>query len=357
MAAGDHDAHRPRVIVDRRAERRPVTGAAAPRLSVVMPVHNAAPYLDASVGSILAQTFTDFELVALDDGSTDASAGLLRDWVKRDSRVRLVESPIRLGLAGSADRVVQESRAPVCARMDADDVADPVRLEAQWEVLHTNPDVALVGTLWEGIDAAGRVVRPQDRWRLTRRSSFAPFPHGSIMFRREAFEAVGGYRAAFTYWEDLDFYLRMATWGRILVVPKPLYRYRFHQASSLGGSISPPEVRAVGLMIRCLAARRAGGDYSAAVEPDDRAGLDPMTLYFLAARRLWAGHAPGIRPYLSRVRRRRPIHIWLGLLVLATAGDLAPRAVRAALRALIRLRDARASRLISAEGPVEWRFE
>jgi hypothetical protein len=118
-----------------------------------------------------------------------------------------------------------------------------------------------------------------------------------------------------------------------------------------------PEVRAVDLMLRCLAARREGVDYAGAIGPDDRSDLDPMALYFLAARRLWAGHAPGIRPYLSRVRRRRPTHIWLGLLVLATAGELAPRAVRAGLRALIRLRDARARRLIFAEGPVEWRFE
>ena len=324
-----------------------------------MPVHNAAPYLDVSVESILTQTFTDFELVTLDDGSTDGSAGLLRDWAKRDGRVRLVESPTRLGLAGSSDRVVRESRAEVCARMDADDFSCPTRLQAQWEVLQANPDVPLVGTLWEGIDATGRVVRPRDRWRLTRRSIFAPFPHGSIMFRREDFEAVGGYRMPFAYWEDLDLYLRMATRGRILVVPRALYRYRFHQASSIGGTISPAEVRAVHLMLRCVTLHRRGDDYmaAAALQSPERSGLDPMVLYFLAARRLWGGQSPGIRRHLSEVHPRRPRLIWLGLLVLATAGDRAPRAVRAALTALIRLRDAWASRLIPAEGPVEWRFE
>jgi hypothetical protein len=245
--------------------------------------------------------------------------------------------------------------------MDADDVSSPTRLAVEWAALEANPDAVLVGTLWEGIDATGRVVRPRDRWRLTRRSSFAPFPHGSIMFRREAFEAVEGYRAAFAYWEDLDFYLRMASRGRILVVPAPLYRYRFHQASTLGGPISPTEARAVDVMLRWLAARRARGDRASdgaeAIESDDRPGLSPMTLYFLAARRLWAGRSPGILRHLSKVHPRRPSLLWLGLLVLATAGDLAPRAVRAALAVLIRLRDARAGGRIPAEGPVEWRFE
>lgn len=332
-----------------------------PPLSVVMPVHNAAPYLDAAVESILTQTFADFELVALDDRSTDGSAGLLRDWAKRDRRLRLVESPTRLGLARSADRVVRESRAPVCARMDADDVSCPTRLEAQWEALEANPDCVLAGTLWEGIDATGRVVRPRDRWRLTRRASLSPFPHGSIMFRRRAFDAVGGYRAGLDYWEDLDLFLRMATHGRILVVPRPLYRYRFHGASALGGAISPGEERATDLMLRCLAVRRAGGDYTpllaGAASAGERPGLSPATLYFLGARRLWAGQRPGLLRRLPAMRPRRPTALWLGLLVLATAGQLAPRLVRSTLAGFIRLRDAWASARVPDGAPVEWRFE
>lgn len=338
-----------------------VDTSAAPRLSVVMPVHNAGPYLAGSVESILTQTFTDFELVALDDASTDGSAGLLRDWAKRDQRIRVVESSIRLGMVGSADRVVREARAPVCARMDADDVSRPTRLATQWEVLEANPDACLVGSLWEGIDAAGRLVRPQDRWRLVRRSSFAPFPHGSIMFRREAFDAVGGYRAACTYWEDLDLYLRMAARGRVLVVPASLYCYRFHAGSVLGGEIGVEEARAVQFMLRCLAARRAGADYrmlrSEEGGAEDRLSLSPDALYLLAARRLWAGHSPGILRQLPRLGMRRPTPLWLGLFVLATVGDLSPRTVRWALRGFIRLRDALAGIAIRGGRPVEWQFD
>jgi hypothetical protein len=325
-----------------------------------MPVHNAGPYLAASIESILDQTFADFELVALDDASTDGSAGLLREWAKRDRRIRVVESPTRLGMTASADRVVREARAPVCARMDADDVSRPTRLAIQWDVLRANPDACLVGSLWEGIDAAGRLVRPRDRWRLVRRSSFAPFPHGSIMFRREAFDAVGGYRAACVYWEDLDFYLRMAARGRVLVVPTSLYCYRFHAESAIGGDIGVEEERAAELMLRCLAARRVGADYTPLLAGggggDGRPGLNPATLYFLAARRLWAGRSPGVRRLLRRLRLSGAPPLWLGLLALATVGDVSPRTVRWAFRALIRLRDALAGLAIRGGRPVEWRF-
>jgi glycosyltransferase involved in cell wall biosynthesis len=336
-------------------------GRPVPRLSVVMPVHNAAPYLDASIGSILGQTFEDFELVVLDDASTDGSAARLLAWAARDPRVRVVRSEARLGIVRSADRVVREARAPVCARMDADDVSRPGRLAAQWAVLEANPDASLVGTLWEGIDAAGRLVRPRDRWRLVRRSSFAPFPHGSIMFRRDAFEAAGGYRSVCAYWEDLDLYLRMAAHGRILVLPVALYRYRFHATSLLGGEIRMDEEHAAELMLRCLAARRASGDYApllaAAAGGDNRASLSPSALYLLASRRLWAGHRPGILRRLPAVRPRRPTPFWLGLLALGTVGDLAPRALRAALYGFVHLRDALAGIAIRDGKAVEWRFE
>jgi hypothetical protein len=322
-----------------------------------MPVHNAGPYLDASIASVLGQSFPDLELVALDDASTDGSGGVLRDWAKRDPRVRVITSPTRLGLVDSANRVTRAARAAVCARMDADDVSDPGRLEAQWAVLEGHPDAVLVGTLWEGIDAAGRLVRPRDRWRLVRRSPFAPFPHGSIMFRRRAFDAIGGYRSACTYWEDLDLYLRLADRGRILVLPAALYRYRFHTTSTLGGAMGPDEARAAELMLRCLAARRAGRDYTpllTAAGPDGGTALGAGTLYLLAARRLWAGQPPGGLRRLRGLRPRPPL-LGLGLLVLATAGNLAPRAVRAALRQLIRARDALAGGAVQEDRPVEWR--
>ena len=154
-----------------------------PRLSVVMPVHNALPYLDEAIESILRQTFADFEFVILDDGSTDGSSEALRGWARRDPRIRLVRSGTRLGPAGSSNRVVAEAQGPIVARMDADDVAHPERLKNQLTLLEAEPDAVLIGSLWDVIDESGRKVRVADRSRLLRVSPFAPFAHPTIMCR------------------------------------------------------------------------------------------------------------------------------------------------------------------------------
>lgn len=329
---------------------------AAPPLSVVMPVHNAAPYLADSIPSILSQTLADFEFVILDDASTDGSRAIARDWAGRDRRIRLVESETRLGMVRSADRVVREARAPVCARMDADDVSHPERLRAQWEVLQHRPEAPLSGTLWEGIDRDGRTVRPRDRWRLLHPSMFAPFPHGSIMFRRPLFLGLGGYRAACTYWEDLDLYVRMAALGPILVLSDALYRYRFHPGSATLGDGRDRLVSAAGLMYRCVDQRRAGEDYTPLLAGNgaDDESLDPRVLFTVGSPRLWAGQAPGIVGDLGRLPLRAPIPSLLRTLVLALWGEVSPGSLRRSLRAFIRVRDGLASARIRDGSAVEW---
>ena len=112
----------------------------APAVSVVMPVHNAGEFLDASVRSILDQSLTDFEFVILDDGSTDGSLEALRRWARSDRRIRLIENADRTGAANSSNRAARAASAPLIARMDADDVAEPARLERQARVFDDRPD-------------------------------------------------------------------------------------------------------------------------------------------------------------------------------------------------------------------------
>ena len=344
----------------RRGHRRIRTTpapVAVPALSVVMPVRNAAPYLADSIASILNQTFTDFEFVILDDGSTDDSRAIVRDWARRDHRIRLVEGAATMGPAGSADRVVREARAPICARMDADDISHPDRLRVEFDVLNRRPDVSMVGTLWVGIDPQGRPVRPRDRWGLYRSSVFAPFPHGSVMFRRERFLGLGGYRPACDFWEDFDFYLRMERLGPILVVADALYQYRFH-ASSTTAQRGLARLTAVDLMYRCADCATAGEDYTPLLGENGAAAsvrrIDPRALRSFGAPRLWAGERPALLASLRSMGGRGLSGASLHAFAVAIWGEVSPRSLRWVLRGFIRARDAIAGRRIRRGDVVRW---
>jgi glycosyltransferase involved in cell wall biosynthesis len=308
-----------------------------PRISVVMPVHNGLPFLDQSISSILEQTFTDFELVILNDASTDGSDEVLREWQKRDDRIRLHESRRKLGLVSSSNLVVLQARAAVIARMDADDVSHRDRLRRQWEVLQNHSDVVAVGTLCDGIDADGRVVRPRDRWRIVRKSRYVPFPHGSTMFRRTAFELLHGYDERFHAGEDQDFFYRMRSLGRVVTLPDALYHYRYHSSNAtlLTGAEG---VRAVGN------GHNTNGDGLAA-------------LYMWASMRLWAGNEPALLPQL--VNRHVLRSNWKSVFALGSAlvGSVSPRALRFALRSFIRARDLMATITVREGRPYEWRLK
>jgi glycosyltransferase involved in cell wall biosynthesis len=305
-----------------------------PLLSVVMPVHNARPFLDESIRSILAQTFDDFEFVILDDASTDGSPDVVCDWARRDGRIVLHRSPRRLGLAGSSNAVVARAQAPIVARMDADDVAHPDRLRRQWHVITGSRDVVVVGTLCDGIDARGRVVRPRDRWRLVRKSAYIPFPHGSVMFRREAFDDIGGYDETLGRGEDQDLCARLTARGRVLTLPDALYSYRYHSqnATLLNGA-------------RAVAEEHAHHEHVLAA------------FYMLGAMRLWAGDSPGL---LRQVLEKHTLR-WncRSLMILASAfwGQLSPPTLRAFLRSSIRARDLVAGFRVKDGTSYEWRSE
>ena len=195
-----------------------------------MPVHNALPHLDAAIQSILDQTFADFEFVILDDGSTDGSTQRLREWAARDSRIRLSESKTDPGPVQSSRSVVELASGALIARMDADDIALPRRLERQLQLLDERPDLGLVACSCDVIGADGELVRGPDIWRLARKSWFAPFAHGSAIFRREEYDAVGGYREECAFWEDQDLFTRMLLHGcKIATLSETLYRVRFHR--------------------------------------------------------------------------------------------------------------------------------
>jgi len=332
----------------------------APAVSVVMPVHNAAPFLPASVESILGQTLEDLEVVVLENGSTDGSGAILRRYAEADPRIHLFEEPRALGLVESSNRVVSHARAPLVARMDADDVSHPDRLRRELEVMHDEPDAVAVGTLADGIDSTGAPVRPRDRWRLVRCAE-APFAHGSAMIRRQAFEAVGGYREG-AIARDVELFLRLADHGRILVLPDALYRVRFHPGSTSVSITLEQMASSKDMLHRALRRQRAGLDHGDVTEREP-AELDPdavpLALYNQGAMRIWAGVRPGILPEVRRRLRAgevRTTRAWSRTLVLAVWGELSPRTLRACLRLLVRVRDRLASTRLEKRRSYEWRL-
>jgi len=200
----------------------------APRVSVVLAVRDGAPWVGEAVRSVLGQTLTDLELVVIDDGSTDDTPQTLAGFV--DSRLRVARRA-RLGLTRSLNEGVSLARAPLIARLDADDVAMPERLARQIAFLDAHPEIGLLGTGATEVDAAGRevgrLVPPAAdadiRRALIRRNVFV---HSSVVMRRQALASAGGYDAAFPVAQDYDLWLRLARLTRLANLPEPLVTRR-----------------------------------------------------------------------------------------------------------------------------------
>lgn len=207
-----------------------------PTVSVLMPVYNAERYLGEAVESILGQTFADFEFLIVDDGSTDRSRAILERYAAQDPRIRLTSRP-NTGYAAALNELLGLARGELVARMDADDVALPERLARQVDYLRAHPDVVCVGTAVHFIDAAGRFLwdrHPGMEHEAIQERALAgdcALNHPSVMMRRAALEAVGGYHVEFMPAEDLDLWLRLGEVGRLTNLSDVLMKYRQHEAS------------------------------------------------------------------------------------------------------------------------------
>ena len=211
-----------------------------PALSVILPVYNAAPYLQVALDSLTAQTFPDFELIAVDDGSTDASLQILRRHAVRDPRLR-IHTRANTGIVGALNDGLDAARAPFVARMDADDEAAPARFARQLARFHAEPGLVALGSAVTFMDTAGRSVqscpRPLAHAEIERAlltGDGGALIHPAVMFRTDAVQAAGGYRIFqrdAQYFEDLDLYLRLARLGTLANLPEALLRYRVHPGS------------------------------------------------------------------------------------------------------------------------------
>jgi glycosyltransferase involved in cell wall biosynthesis len=195
-----------------------------PAVSVLMSVRDGAPWVRAAVASVLAQTAPDLELIVIDDGSADSTGDILGSLA--EPRLR-VERQARAGLTRALNRAIGLARAPLLARLDADDVALPERIERQRAFLDAHRDVGLLGTGAREVDANDRevaVVRPPAQDADIRRALIRanPFVHSSVMVRRSVLEHVGGYDEALPVAQDYDLWMRMSRVTRLGNLPEPL---------------------------------------------------------------------------------------------------------------------------------------
>lgn len=329
-------------------------------VSVVMPVRNAMPFLDAAITSILAQTHGNFELLIGDDGSTDGSTECIAQWAARDARIRVIRNDGNgLGPSGSSNWVARAAKHDLIARMDADDISHPDRLRRQLLALQANPDAVMIGSLCEVIDSEGKQVFGLNRRMLRKIGNICPASHGSLMLRREAFELAGGYRAASDYWEDHDLMLRMMRQGQAILLVEPLFQYRLSPTSSRLVADEMRVTRAVDLGMRCLARHCDGGSYEAIIEADAKLGpparVTFMTVERLAYDRLWRGDTRTIRSAWGRQHADIP---WspggIAFRLFETWAMLSPASLRRLIRLRARFGDWGARKLVGKDEMLVW---
>ncbi len=207
-----------------------------PALSVLLPVRNGAPYLAAALDSIVRQSLVEWELVVVDDHSADETPRILADYVRRDPRIRVI-TPEGAGLVPALNAGLAACRAPLVARMDADDISHPHRLQRQLEFLERDPALGLVACNFRHVPRQQLRVgmHAYETWQnglitheQIQRDLFveSPFVHPTVMFRKQLVEQVGGYREC-GWSEDYDLWLRLAAAGvRFARLPETLFYWR-----------------------------------------------------------------------------------------------------------------------------------
>jgi GT2 family glycosyltransferase len=208
-----------------------------PTISVILPFHNSADYLREAIESILCQTLTDFELLAIDDHSSDRGPRIVEELAARDRRVKLLRSGGR-GIVAALNSGIEAAGGKYVARMDGDDVSMPERFRMQVAALDRDMQVLAVGSAIECIDTKGRLIdvnyfpcAPRHIAEVLRQGVCC-LCHPATMIRREALLAIGGYRDFARHAEDFDLWLRLSSIGELKNLDVPLLRFRLHRKST-----------------------------------------------------------------------------------------------------------------------------
>lgn len=257
-------------------------------ISVVMGVYNGAATLEATLDSILGQSERDFECIVVVDGSTDATPEILAEYTARDPRIRIIRQA-NAGLTRALIAGCAAARGIYIARHDAGDLSDPRRFELQKRALDADSEIVFVSsaTRYVGPEleplhiarSSGAALEPAHILDLSdpRTLIDGPTHHGSVMFRRDAYERAGGYRAAFYYGQDFDLWYRLAEIGKFQAIDDVLYTARV-TPDSISGDARAHQERIARLSRAAVEARQRGQSdeaivrQAAAIRPVPSAG-------------------------------------------------------------------------------------
>lgn len=200
-----------------------------PEISVLLPVYNAEKYLSDCLESLLRQTFYNFEVIAINDASTDKSLSILKQYAERDKRIKVFSNESNLKIVATLNKGLELASAPLIARMDSDDVAFPLRLELQYKFMKKHPDVSICGTavqilgtdeIWPvpEFDAEIRAVMPFN----------SPILHPTVIYKKTTILNHNKYQNNFLYAEDYDLWHRLSRDKTVIFsnINKPLLHYR-----------------------------------------------------------------------------------------------------------------------------------
>ncbi len=207
-----------------------------PLVSVLMPAYNAEKYISASIESILGQSFSEFELIIVDDASADQTWKIMQAQAAADPRIRIFQNEKNVGISLSRNRAIEQARAPVIAWQDADDISFPERLNHEYAFLIDHPDVGIVGGFLQFFSEQGnsglRKYYPDDARLRKNIFKYQAVSQPGAMVRKECFDTVGLFDSAFSGAEDLDMTFRIGTKYRFANLQEPVIRYRENEQST-----------------------------------------------------------------------------------------------------------------------------
>lgn len=205
-----------------------------PSITVLMPAYNAEEYIAEAIDSVLAQTYTDYELLIINDGSTDSTEQIIKAYA--DPRIRL-HTQANAGVIGALNTGLQLAQADLIARFDADDVCYTQRLQVQYDFMMANPDHVLVGSASDYIDKDGEYLFEWQPPAYTNEelkaiiNETSPFDHPAIIYRKDVAVKLGGYPKGAIHFEDHLFWTLFFKEGKLCNLREPLIKHRFNPAS------------------------------------------------------------------------------------------------------------------------------